>query len=173
VGRVGEGRTKVVLALFLLVGCTRQSPNSQEIGFSGPSSSRSPTTSVSPVPTPDGTIAPPGGPGAATGLEAELRCSSTEPRQGVVEFRWIVATQPGTAQRVDVTIYSERFDDSRYESSGTLEPDRSSLSWDRFFPGAVHFWRVLTLHGNTWVPSKVGQFTPGACIGDFVSPSGS
>lgn len=166
-------RTILLILLFLAAGCTEQTyPN---VGRSGPASSiAGPSSPPSVIKSggPEGRIGPSGGPGAATGLEAELRCSSTEPGQGVVELRWTVATQPGTAQWVEVTIYSERFDDGRSQSSGTLPPDRSSFSWDRFFPGAVHFWRVLTLHGDTWVPSEVGRFTPGPCIGDFVSPSG-
>ncbi len=85
-----------------------------------------------------------------------------------MQLQWMLATERGTAQRVDVTIFSEKFDDGRYQTSGTLPRDRSSLQWDRLAPGAVHFWRVLTLHRNGWVPSEVGRFTPGACIADYV-----
>jgi hypothetical protein len=122
--------------------------------------------------TPDETILPAGGSRAASGLGAIAGCSETEPRMETLELRWARADQPGGAQRIDMTIYSELFDDGRYESSPLLAADQTSFDWDGVSPGAVHFWRVLTLQTDGWAPSETARFTPGACIGDYVtSPS--
>ena len=118
----------------------------------------------------ENTVLPPGGQGAASGLQAVSGCSETDLRTEIVELRWALAHQPGSAQRIDVTIFSELFDDGRYESSPVLDADQSSFQWLGVSPGAVHFWRVLTRHADGWIPSETARFTPGACIGDYASP---
>jgi hypothetical protein len=119
---------------------------------------------------PEETILSAGGARAASGLQAVSGCSEADLRAEIVELRWALADQPGSAQRIDVTIFSELFADGRYESSPLLVADQSSFQWVRVSPGAVHFWRVLTLHADGWIPSETARFTPGACIGDYVSP---
>ncbi len=120
--------------------------------------------------SPTGMILAAGGPGAASGLEAELACGTTDPGQALLNLRWHPASSPGTAQLVEMTIFSEKFDDGRYDTSSALSADQSTALWDRVAPGAVHFWRVLTLHDQGWIPSAVALFTPGACIADMMSP---
>ena len=133
-------------------------------------SSGGPSATTSGVPAE--TILPVDDRRAASGLEAVAGCSETEPRSETLELRWAVADEPGRAQRIDMTIYSELFDDGRYESSPLLAADQTSFDWDGVSPGAVHFWRVLTLQTDGWAPSETARFTPGACIGDYVtSPS--
>jgi hypothetical protein len=119
--------------------------------------------------TPDETILSGGGARAASGLEAVAGCSETEPRTETLKLRWALADKPGSAQRIAITIYSELFDDGRYESSPLLLADQTSFDWDGVAPGAVHFWRVLTRHPDGWVPSETARFTPGACIGDYAT----
>jgi hypothetical protein len=125
----------------------------------------SPTTSRAP----DETILSGGGARAASGLEAVAGCSNTEPRTETLELHWALADRLGSAQRIDITIYSELFDDRRYESSPLLGADEKSFDWDGVSPGAVHFWRVLTRQADGWVPSETARFTPGACIGDYAT----
>lgn len=157
-----------------LAACTSGVARSQAITSPVPlspapfSDGPSPTTSG----TPAETILPVDGRRAARGLEAVPGCSETEPRAETLVLRWAIADQPGSAQRIDITIYSEAFDDGRFESSPLLAGNQTSFDWDGVSPGAVHFWRVLTLHADGWVPSEKARFTPGACIGDYVtSPS--
>jgi hypothetical protein len=165
----------MLLAIALLAACAGQPPDSTAdsttVAHPGPplSSHRTNPGSSATVPrSPDVSIHAPGGSSVASGLAATLRCSSADPRTGIVELRWRPAAQRGSAQRVDVTKFSERFDDGKYETSKPLPSDRSSLQWAQVSPGAVHFWRVLTLHGHGWASSRIGRFTLGACIGDYV-----
>ena len=109
---------------------------------------------------------------AATDLHAIAGCSPVDPTHARVELGWAPAARDGRAQRIDVTIFSPRFDDGRFESRPILSPGDSRATWDDVGPGALHYWRVLTLQGDVWVSSEVARFTPGACIGDAVgSPS--
>ena len=175
--RAGTARTVLLLVIVFLAACTKQSaadltPDSTEKGHPGTSPTTRPTgpgPSATTRGNPEDAVLASGGPGAASGLEAKPSCSSAEPGRNIMQLQWMLASERGTAQRVDVTIFSEKFDDGRYQTSGTLPRDQSSLQWDRLAPGAVHFWRVLTLHRDGWVPSEVGRFTPGACIADYVS----
>ena len=133
-------------------------------------SSPTPTLVPSPTPTlpPDTPILPLGDPGAATNLQAEVECSVEEPRKGIAKLSWTVATSPGSAQRVDVTIFRGGFERGEFETTGPLPPSQSSLVWDRLSGQAIHFWRVLTLHADGWVPSETSSFEGPTCAADFV-----
>src|SRR3990172_825696 len=67
----------------------------------------SPTpTAVVPRPTlPPGTVLPPGGSSAATGLQASTSCSEAEPGKGIADLSWTPAASPGSEQRIQVTIF--------------------------------------------------------------------
>jgi len=112
----------------------------------------------------DGPIVSTGGPGAATGLQAEAFCETVG--DSVAELRWELAATPGSAQRVDVTIYS--FEGEQFESSELLPPDQTTLKWEDVGGQAIHFWRVLTRHPEGWVSSEIAQFEGVICIGDEV-----
>ncbi len=179
--RRGWAMIAMVSAAALLAACrsgsapatneASRSPGASSVTASPPAapSASSPVSSPMTSGAPDETVLPAGGPQAASGLQAKSGCSATEPRTETLELQWVLAKQPGTAQRIDVTIYSELFDDGRYDSSPLLSADQTSFAWDGVSPGAVHFWRVLTLHADGWAPSETARFTPGACIGDYVS----
>ena len=113
------------------------------------------------TPHPVETILPPEGAGVATGLTGEARCSDSQPPQPIAQLRWTPATPSGSAQRVDVTIFS--FDGSKYDSSDVLGPDQSSLGWTRVSGRAIHSWRVLTQTADGWVSSDVATFTGVTC----------
>jgi hypothetical protein len=106
---------------------------------------------------------PPGNPAAATGLHSEVDCEV--PGKAIVKLSWKIASIPGSAQRVDVTIYS--FDEDKFDSSELLPPDQSSFVWDRLRGQAIHDWRVLTLHPEGWVSSETAGFEGPTCVGDF------
>ena len=110
-------------------------------------------------PTPDAPILEPGGPGAATNLLSEVECA--RPGLAVAKLTWTPASDPGSAQRVDVTIYSF---DTKYDSSVLLPPDQASLVWDQLRGQAIHDWRVLTLQANGWVPSETAGFVGPTCL---------
>jgi hypothetical protein len=96
-----------------------------------------------------------------------VECSRTELRKGIAKLRWTVARHPGSAQRVEVTIYRDGFERGRFESSEPLPPDQSSLAWERLDPGIIHYARVLTRHGEEWVPSTTVSFQGPTCVADF------
>lgn len=116
---------------------------------------------VTPTVPPDRPILEPGGPGAATDLRAMAECE--QPGLPVAELTWTVAEERGEAQRVDVTIYS--FEEGQFQSSQLLPPGQSTLRWYDLNGQAIHFWRVLTLHPEGWVPSDLGGFAGPTCVG--------
>jgi hypothetical protein len=95
-----------------------------------------------------------------------VECSRTELRKGIAELKWTVASNPGSAQRVEVTIYRDGFERRRLESSELLPPDQSFLAWERLDPGIIHYARVLTRHGEEWVPSASVSFQGPTCVAD-------
>ena len=109
----------------------------------------------------------PGEPGAATNLQAQVECSKTEFRKGIAHLRWTV-TSRGSEQRVDVTIFPEGFETGQFETIGPLPPDWSSLMFDRLKGQAIHHWRVLTRHGDGWVPSQTETFAGPTCVANKV-----
>lgn len=161
-------------AVLLLAGCSTSGsppPGSPSVG---PTPSKTPSPSVAPTDEapPSATTEASFGPSndrAATDLVATSTCDPADPRLEVVELRWSPAATVGSAQRVDVTIFSETFDDDRFTSSRNLPSDAAALDWTDVSPGAVHFWRVVTLQPVGWVASETAQFTGAACIGDDAS----
>jgi len=115
-------------------------------------------------PTPDAPILEPGGPAAATNLQSEVECA--QPGEAIARLSWSPAANPGTAQRVDVTIYKDGFSMGVFESSELLPPDQSSLDWEELSTGLNHRWRVLTLQPGGWVPSEIAIFKGPICVGD-------
>ena len=111
-------------------------------------------------------LLPPGGLGAATGLQATVDCSQTEFRKGVARLNWTLASRRGSEQMIEVTIYG--FDGGAVERSGSLQPGQYSLVWDQLHGQAIHFWRVLTLHPDGWAPSETASFIGPLCVADMV-----
>jgi hypothetical protein len=111
-------------------------------------------------------VLPAGGPGAATNLDAKVECSKTELRKGIAKLSWRAASIPGREQRIAVTIYS--FDSGQFETTGPLPSDQSSYVWDQLHGQAIHFWLVLNLHENGWLPSEIASFEGPTCVADFV-----
>ncbi|HXQ37639.1 MAG TPA: hypothetical protein VN843_26745, partial [Anaerolineales bacterium] len=109
--------------------------------------------------TPDAPILQRGGPRAATNLQSEVECA--QPGLAVARLTWTPASNRGSAQRIDVTIYSF---DTKFDSSVLLSPNENSLVWDKLKGQAIHDWRVLTLHADGWVPSETARFEGPTCI---------
>lgn len=107
-----------------------------------------------------------GGSGAATELDADVDCNTVEPRHGLFTLHWRPAQEPGTEQRVQVTIFRDGFAQGLYEASGPLAPDRSSFEWHRVHGRAIHLWRVLTRHESGWTASETARVTGPVCIYD-------
>jgi hypothetical protein len=97
---------------------------------------------------------------AATGLQSQVRCEAGQPTPEVAYLSWVPAAELGTAQRVDVTIYSFEY---QFDRSDSLRPDQSSLAWRQLHGHAIHLWRVLTQHGEEWESSALAEFTGPVC----------
>jgi hypothetical protein len=110
---------------------------------------------------------PPGDSRAATDLQVEVECSETELRQGIAKLSWTVAKSPGSEQRVAITIVRDGFESGEFEMSGPLAPDQSSLVWEQLHGQAIHYWRVLTLHGDKWSASETASFEGPTCVADI------
>ena len=103
----------------------------------------------------------------ATALEAKTECSETEPRKAIARLTWKVAGIPGSEQRVAVTVYRDGFETGKFETTGSLLPGQSSLIWNKVDPGVIHYYRVLTLHGQMWTPSDTATFDGPTCVADL------
>jgi hypothetical protein len=114
----------------------------------------------------EGPMSPPGGPGAATGLQSDTGCKTEDPGEAFADLSWTVAEERGKEQRVAVTIFRDGFDTGNYEVSEPLDSGQNSLRWERFHGQAIHFWRVLTLHDSGWTPSETASFEGPTCIRD-------
>lgn len=119
----------------------------------------SPEPATTGTPTPE--ILPPVGTSAATNLEGQAKCSNEQPPKPIAQLRWTPASPTGTAQRVDVTIFS--FDGTKFDSSDVLPGDQTSLLWPRVSGSAIHFWRVLTRQPEGWVSTDIASFTGVTC----------
>src|SRR5262249_40381954 len=108
-----------------------------------------------------------GGPGAATNLVAHAECSQTTPGQAVAYLSWTI-TSPGSAQRVDFTIFPDGFATGDYKSVGPLPSNQSSLTFDQLKGQAVHQWRVLTMDGGAWITSETERFEGPTCVRNLV-----
>ncbi len=129
-----------------------------------------PTPSHSPSSSLGGRVGDAGGPGAARNLQARPRCEATGSRVGVADLSWAVADQRGSQQRVALTKFRDGFSTGNFEVSPSLTPGGSSFTWRGINPGGVHFWRVLTMHGDVWAPSGTETVTGPTCVADFIGP---
>jgi len=111
-------------------------------------------------------ILQPGGPGAASNLRASQDCDSEVLRKGIALLEWEIAREPGSEQKVEVTIFREGFETGNSIPSKPLPGDQTELRFDRVAGQALHRWRVLTLHGEGYVPSETARFTGPICVYD-------
>ena len=70
-------------------------------------------------------------------------------------------------QRVAVTIRRDGFAAGSYEISEALPPGQTNLVWEQVHGQAIHFWRVLTLQPEGWVPSETARFRGPSCVADM------
>jgi hypothetical protein len=105
----------------------------------------------------------PGGPGAASNLKATCSCSP-ETGEPVASLSWDPAQNPGSEQRIEVTIY----DWDRADRSSALAADATSFEWTGLHGQAIHEWRVLTLQPEGWVPSNKASFEGPTCTRDGI-----
>jgi hypothetical protein len=133
------------------------------------------TVTTGPMPThlptlpPEIPILPPDGSRAAANLQSTAECDRDEPWKGVAQLNWTVSANRGSEQRVIVTVYRDGFETGRFDTSGSLSSDQSSLAWEQLSPGIIHFWIVLTRHEDGWVPSEQSSFEAPVCAVDFIS----
>ncbi len=140
---------------------------------SGPSAAPTASGHSSPPPSLVARLGSPGGAGAATRLQAQARCEAAGSRVAVADLSWSLATSRGKEQRVALTKFREGFDTNNFDVSPSLPADASSATWRGLNPGGVHYWRVLTLQGDLWIPSQTETFTGPTCVADYVAPTPS
>ena len=117
-----------------------------------------------PLRLPEGVpILDPDAPRAASGLTAVPDCVDGEPGRGIVRLSWQAAVEPGTEQRLVVTIYAQGFEKSLFEATGPLAAGRRAFDLYRLHGQANHAWKVLTRHEDGWVPSAEGRFVGPTC----------
>jgi hypothetical protein len=109
---------------------------------------------------------PTGGPGAATNLVAQPDCDPEVPGRSLARLSWTAALRPGREQRVAVTIYANGFERGEFDTSKVLQPHETNFVWKQLRGQAIHFWTVLTLQGERWVPSEPGKFVGPTCVMD-------
>jgi hypothetical protein len=109
------------------------------------------------------TILNPGGSGAASNLSEKCDCREGT-RDGYATLAWEAATASGSEQRIQVTIYGW----DRAMISPSLPADATSFEWTEMNGQAIHEWRVLTRHSDSWVPSNKSSFEGVTCTKDGV-----
>jgi hypothetical protein len=108
-----------------------------------------------------------GGPLGATGLVKKIGCQQGK---GVARLSWTPAAEPGSAQRVAVTVFPEVADPRDFELVRALPATADVLVWTSLSGQANHTWTVLTRHPEGWAPSARVTFTGPACTADMNSP---
>jgi hypothetical protein len=141
----------------------RLSPTLQPITFTA--TIRPTSTQVSALPS-GIPILPPGGPGAATNLQSVPICNLDFSSQGMATLTWTRSKNRGIEQRVALTTYVRGFETGAYVVVGPLPPDQQEVVWEQTNPGITHFWLVLTLHTEGWIPSEVSSFEGAVCLSD-------
>jgi hypothetical protein len=160
-------RVLTIASVFVLAGCaaalsTSPGPTRGPAGTPLPSA----TTGTGTTPPSESGLAigSPGGPGAATDLRGESVCSDEQVAHAVARLSWAPAVDGGAEQLVQVTIFA--FDLPGSTFSEPLDPDTDSHVVEQVSGQAVHQWRVLTRHGDTWIPSEPAEFTGATCVVD-------
>jgi hypothetical protein len=100
---------------------------------------------------------------AARDLAAMADCLDGEPGRGIVRLSWRAAADPGSEQRLILTIYRGGFERGLFEATGPLAAGRTSFDLYRLHGQAIHTWKVLTRHDDGWVPSAEGSFVGPTC----------
>jgi len=119
-----------------------------------------------------GPILPGNGSLVATNLSAKPDCDPNAPGRAIADLHWTPAATAGREQRVAVTIYPDGFEKGQFDFSPTLAANATNLVWRQLRGQATHYWRVLTLHTNGWVPSVTSQFDGPTCVADQAPPPG-
>jgi hypothetical protein len=116
------------------------------------------------------TLLAPGGSGSATSLRAKTGCRTQQPWKPFARLRWSVAAERGNEQRIAVTIFPEEFVGHEFKNVQSVSPSRASFVWTNLSGQGLHYWVVLTRHGDAWTPSATARFTGPLCIADVASP---
>ncbi len=115
-------------------------------------------------------------PQAATGLRAVTDCDDAASGDSTARLAWSAAQSAGEQQRVAVTVVRDGFEREDTELSEPLAAEATKFMWKPKRLRTPHFWRVLTRHGETWVPSQTARFSPARCndmhIPTLLPPSG-
>jgi len=142
-----------------------QSPSPPADVSAAPDGTPSQLTTQPPMPTPelrpDITLGPHEVSKAATSLVGEARCSKEFIGVAEADLRWKPATAVGQEQLVEISIFA--FEPGKSVFSDPLGPTRDHVILNAVSGQAIHQWRVLTRHGDTWTPSNPAEFEGVTC----------
>jgi hypothetical protein len=111
-----------------------------------------------------------GSPQRPTALQVVARCSDVNLGRAHAEFSWTAPSTDVRAQRVDISMFRDGFQNERYETVARLPTAQNRLVWDDARPGINYYWRVLTLTAEGWAPSETARYEAPICPVDFVEP---
>ncbi len=89
----------------------------------------------------------------------------------MADLSWTAAAERGSQQRIALTKFADGFTSGNFEISPSLAAEGREFPWRGLNPGGVHFWRVLTLHGEVWTPSTTDTVTGPTCVADYSGPN--
>lgn len=101
------------------------------------------------------------GPGTAvaTDLRAVPGCEGSGLNNHVADFSWLPAVPPGDRQQLVLSYVPGGLETDAFLQTGPLPADQTSYHWIQMNPGTgPRTWRVLTLRGDSWVPSDTATF---------------
>ena len=109
---------------------------------------------------PEGEPSPAAPPTASAGrLEAVAGCEGEGPNNHVADFTWAPADPAGDGQQLVLSYLRDGLDTDAFVQTPPLPADQSSYHWVHLDPGTEpRYWRVLTKHGETWLPSETATF---------------
>jgi len=118
-----------------------------------------------PMPTPalrpDITLGPHDVSKAATSLAGAARCSEEFIGVAEADLRWKPAMPVGKEQLIEISIFA--FEPGKSVFSDPLGPTQDNMVLNAVSGQAIHQWRILTRHGNTWTPSDSAEFEGVIC----------
>jgi hypothetical protein len=109
------------------------------------------------------TTGPPTTDGAGEAVATDLRvvpgCEGSGPNNHVADFSWRPAVPPGDRQQLVLSYVPGGLETDAFLQTGPLPADQTSYHWIQMNPGTgPRTWRVLTLRGESWVPSETATF---------------
>ena len=66
-------------------------------------------------------------------------------------------------QWIDLSIFDNGFAGGTFIGAGPFPVWIGEFTWTGLRPNTTHYWRVNSLVGGSWLPSRTYPFTTGSC----------